>query len=174
MEAPVAKPSDVASFRERLFFDESHGAILDRERRYVLLRGDALMGVFRRLSPSAREEAFAALEASIFEHGSDSARAYRAMGQGDGAELAHAVAAAAPQLGWGVWTFDIEPDRLRLTVANSPFAAAYGAADAPVCHAIVGMVRGVAGLVFERPAVAREIACAAMGAPHCLFEAEPT
>ena len=169
----MTEASKIASFRERLFFDETEGAILDEDRRYILMRADALMGVFRRLSPAARAEAFSALEASIFEQGSKSARAYRALGQGDGAQLAHAVAATAPQLGWGVWTFDGQPDRLRLTVANSPFATAYGASQTPVCHSIVGMVRGVAGLVFERPAVAREVACVAMGAPQCLFEAEP-
>jgi hypothetical protein len=169
----MSEASKVASFRERLLFDEAEGAILDQDRRYILLRADALMGMLRRLSPAARDEAFAAFEASIFEQGSNSARAYRALGQGDGAQLAHAVAATAPQLGWGLWSFEVQPDRLRLTVANSPFAAAYGASQTPVCHPIVGMARGVAGLVFERPAVAREVACMAMGAPHCVFEAEP-
>ncbi len=161
-----------SAFRERLVWDATRGEILDQTRRYMLIRPDALMGVFRRLPPDALDEALQALEASIFEQGSDSARAYRAMG-GEGATLAHVVAETAPQLGWGLWRFDVAPDHLRLEVRNSPFAAGFGPADRPVCHAITGMVRAVASLVFERPAVAREVACAATGAPTCLFEATP-
>ncbi len=162
-----------ASFRERLVWDPAAGEILDQTRRYMLIRPDALMGVFRRLPRPALDEALAALEASIFEQGSDSARAYRAMG-GEGATLARIVAETAPQLGWGLWQFEVTPGLIRLDVRNSPFASGFGPSDRPVCHAIAGMVRAVATLVFERPAMAREVACVAMGAPSCRFEATPT
>lgn len=161
-----------AAFRDRLAWDAATGEILDQTRRYMLIRPEALMGVFSRLPPQARRDALAALEASIFEQGSDSARAYRAMG-GEGPALAHVVAATAPQLGWGTWRFDLSPQVIRLEVVNSPFAAGFGPAHAPVCHAIVGMLRAVASLVFERPAQAHELACAATGAPTCRFEATP-
>lgn len=162
----------VLPFKDRLAWDAARGEILDETRRYMLLRPEALMGVFRRLPAEARLEALAALEASIFEQGSDSARAYQRHG-GEGAALAHLVADTAPQLGWGLWRFEIGPDMLALEVRNSPFAAGFGPSDHPVCHGIVGMVRAVATLVFGREATAREIACAAMGAPACRFEARP-
>jgi predicted hydrocarbon binding protein len=162
-----------SAFRDRLACDAATGEIVDQTRRYMLIRPDALMGVFRRLPPQARRDALAALEASIFEQGSDSARAYRAMG-GEGATLARVVAETAPQLGWGIWRFEVAPDLIRLEVTNSPFASGFGPSDRPVCHAIAGMVRAVASLVFERPASAREIACVAMGEPSCRFEARPS
>ncbi|MHB2167357.1 V4R domain-containing protein [Alsobacter sp. R-9] len=161
-----------SAFRERLAWTDVRGEILDQTRRYMLIRPEALMGVFRRLPPQARAEALDALEASIFEQGSDSARAYRTMG-GEGVELARVVAETAPQLGWGLWRFDVTPDLIRLEVRNSPFAAGFGSSPTPVCHAITGMVRAVSSLVFDRPATAREVACAAAGAPSCLFEATP-
>lgn len=159
-------------FRERLVWEPATGEILDQTRRYFMLRPDGFMGMFRRLEGPARIAALEALEASIFEGGSDSARAYRAMG-GEGATLARIVAETAPQLGWGTWQVTIEPERLLVAVRNSPFAAGFGPSDMPVCHPIKGMVRAVATLVFEKPAVAHETACAAMGAPLCTFEARP-
>lgn len=160
------------TFRDRLHWDGANGAILDGPRRYMMIRPEALMGAFRRLPPDARDAALEALGASVFEMGSDSARAYATMG-GGGPALARTVAETAPMLGWGVWTMAVEPAALRLTVADSPFAAGFGPADAPVCHAIAGMLRGVAGLVLGRPAAARETACAACGAPLCTFDAVP-
>lgn len=163
-------------FRERLVWDGQKGEILDETRRYMLLRPEALMGLFRRLPDDARGPALEALGASIFEQGSDSARAYQAHG-GQGAQLARIVAETAPQLGWGIWSFEVAPEErpetLVLTVRNSPFAMGMGYSNVPVCHAIAGMVRAVATLVFERPATAVETQCAATGAPFCRFEARP-
>ncbi|MFN6980260.1 MAG: V4R domain-containing protein [Gemmobacter sp.] len=160
------------TFLERLRHDPASGAHFDETRRYMMIRPEALMGIFRRLPAEGRAAALDALGASIFEMGSDSARAYAAMG-GGGLALAQTVARTAPELGWGVWTMDAAPDRLQLTVASSPFAAGFGPSDTPVCHAIAGMLRAVGGLVFGRPAMAHEIACAACGAPACTFEALP-
>jgi uncharacterized protein len=161
------------SFRERLAFDEARGEIRDQSRRYLLIRPDALMGVFRRLPEPSRTEALQALADSILEQGSDSARAYRAHHGADGEALAHLVADTAPQLGWGLWRFEIADGQVGLTVANSPFAAGYGRADKPVCHPIVGMLRAVSTLVFGREGEALEAECAACGADACRFAARP-
>jgi predicted hydrocarbon binding protein len=160
-------------FRERIVFDQVHGQIMDEARRYMLIRPEALMGIFTRLPPADAAMAMQALMASIYQQGSDSAKAYQRMGNGDGVSLLRTVEATAPDLGWGRWTFDLKPRRLSLSVNNSPFAQGYGASRLPVCHAITGMLRAVAGIVFERPVLAEEKACAAMGAPACLFEAVP-
>lgn len=159
-------------FRDRLELDEAAGAWFDQTRRYMLIRPEALMGIFRRLDRAPRALALAALEDSIFEQGSDSARAYRAMG-GTGDALLTVIAQSAPQLGWGRWEFTRQGTMLALNVRNSPFAAGYGASATPVCAAITGMVRAVATLVFDAPCQAREVGCAAMGAEHCRFEAQP-
>ncbi len=158
-----------SSFRERLTLDPDAGAWFDQTRRYMLLRPEALMGIFRRLPEAERAMALQALQESVFEQGSDSARAYRAMG-GTGEALIGVIEASAPELGWGRWRFTRKGDVLTLEVRNSPFAAGFGPSAMPVCAAIAGMVRAVATLVFERPATAREVQCAAMGHAFCLFE----
>ncbi|MET0606628.1 MAG: 4-vinyl reductase [Beijerinckiaceae bacterium] len=163
------------SFRERLVFDEARGEILDESRRYMLIRPEALMGIFRRLAPAQQAEALQAFAQSIVEQGSDSARAYQKLGASDAAALLDAIAATAPQLGWGIWSFERPTDdMIRLAVRNSPFAAGYGRSDTPVCHAIVGMMQATSTLAFGRAGTATEVQCAATGAPHCLFEARPS
>jgi uncharacterized protein len=159
------------TFRERLSFDVGQGALMDQTRRYLLIRPEAMMGIFRRLPEPARRQALEALAESILEQGSDSARAYAAMEGGEA--LARTVAATAPQLGWGVWNIRVEPDLICLEVRNSPFAAGFGASETPVCYPILGMVRAVSVLIFGRDTDVREIECAACGASLCHFEARP-
>ena len=46
-----------APFRERLSFDPERGALMDQTRRYMLIRPEALMGIFRRLPEAERRQA---------------------------------------------------------------------------------------------------------------------
>jgi predicted hydrocarbon binding protein len=165
--------SAAPSFRDRLSFDLDRGELMDQTRRYMLIRPEALMGIFRRLPEVDRRHALEAFAESVVEQGSDSARAYAAM-EGGGETLARTVAATAPQLGWGIWDIELTPGLIRLDVRNSPFAAGFGRSDSPVCFPIVGMLRAVAGMVFGKAAAVREIACAACGSDVCRFEARPS
>ena len=158
------------TFKDRLAYDPAKGEWLDQSRRYLMMRPDALMGIFRGLSEPARAQALDALEASIHAQGGDSARAYLAMG-GSGAALLTTIAETAPMLGWGRWTFTHSGRTLGLTVTNSPFAAGFGPSPTPVCHAIKGMVRAVSGLVIGAETVVEETQCTATGAHECRFEA---
>lgn len=162
-----------SAFRERLAFDAGRGELRDETRRYMLIRPEALMGLFRRLPAAARRDALQALADSIVEQGSDSARAYQALGAADADALLETVAATAPQLGWGIWRLERSEDALRLTVENSPFAAGFGASGEPVCAPILGMLRAVSGMVLGTETEVRETACKACGGARCAFEAVP-
>ena len=160
------------SFKQRLTFDADTGALFDQSRRYMMIRPDALMGIFKRLQPDQRMAALQAFAESIAEQGGDSARAYVEMG-GTGAKLLDVIAATAPELGWGIWQFTIQPDHYTLQVRNSPFAAGFGPSDHPVCAPVIGMFGAVTSIVAGKPMLAREVACAAMGADLCRFESTP-
>ncbi len=159
-----------AAFRDRLAWIPEQGELRDGEARYVLMRHDSLMGLFRNLPESARGAALDALAASVALHGARSAERYRRAG-GEGDALLATIEATAPQLGWGVWRIERAGAELRLEVENSPFAAGHGPSSAPVCAPIAGMLQAVAGLVLGAPARAREDACAAAGASMCRFHA---
>lgn len=159
-------------FKDRLCFDDAAGELHHGPRRYLLMRPDALMALFRLLPRAGRARALEALEQAVHQQGSDSARAYLA--QGGGAEaLLITIERTAPQLGWGTWRFQTDGERLRLEVDNSPFAHGFGASEQPVCHAIRGMLRGLADLRLGRPAQSAEVQCLAQGHAHCVFEAQP-
>jgi len=140
--------------------------------RYLRLRADTLMGMFRHLPAPARAQALTALARATAEAGGDSARRYAAAGAKDAVALLAKIEKTAAELGWGEWTFgNGSASRLALEVRDSPFAAGYGAADTEVCAPIAGMLQAVAGLVLGAPCEAREIACRARGARRCRFEA---
>lgn len=148
--------------------DPQRGEISEGDARYLLIRHDSLMGLFRQLPAPARGEALQAFADSLAEHGGRSAARYDAE---DHDRLLATIPRKAGELGWGVWTLQRNGDALELKVENSPFAQGYGAADAPVCAPITGMLRAVAALVLGGAAVSREDACAAAGAAVCRFSA---
>jgi predicted hydrocarbon binding protein len=162
-----------ADFRQRLTFDLANGELRDGDIRYVMLREDSLMGLFKRLSEPARTDAFKAFAASVGEHGARSAARYVAS-DGDARYLLATIAANAPQMGWGVWHFSrSETGELQLEVENSPFAHGYGPSPEAVCAPIAGMLGAVASIVYDAPAQAEEIVCASAGGTVCRFRAWP-
>ena len=161
----------VPAFKDRLVFDDAAGELRDGPRRYLLLRPDALMTMFRLLPPDTRALALGALEQAVHQQGSDSARAYLAHGGGDVDMLLTLIERTAPQLGWGTWRFAADGDTLCLEVHNSPFGQAFGPSEQPVCHAVKGMLRGLAELWLGGPAQSVELQCAAQHHAACTFEA---
>ena len=165
-----------APLHERLVFDSAGGAVLDGDRRYVLLRADVLMGLFAQLDGAARERALESLRASVHAHGAGSVRAYR---DAVGAEaLPSMMESAAASLGWGRWRIDSgrlhdRPPSLALAVENSPFAAHAPSGTPRACHAIAGMLEALGDALWSRPASARETRCAAAGAADCRFVVAP-
>jgi predicted hydrocarbon binding protein len=157
------------SFRDRLTFDAARGEYRDGAIRYLMLRPDALMGLFAELPEGMRPAALAAFARSVARAGGASARSYQAAGAADPASLLATIAATAPALGWGLWDLRRDGEGLALTVRNSPFAAGAGACGTPVCAPIVGMLRAVGGLVLGDPVAVEETGCAAAGAADCRF-----
>lgn len=140
--------------------------------RYLKLRADTLMGMFRRLPQPVRAAALAALADSTYEHGGDSARRYPKSGSATLEALLETIERTAAELGWGEWRFGArDAARLALEVTGSPFAQGHGPSSDAVCAPIAGMLRAVAELTLGGPCDARETACSACGAPACRFEA---
>ncbi len=169
----MPNPDFQPAVHERLRFDTAHGQVLDQSRRYVLLRADVLMGLFDALPPPGRDAALVAFGRSVFVHGADSLRAYAAQPGGAGEALLATVQEAAASLGWGRWQLVRDAGRLALQVDNSPFAKATRE-NTPACHAITGMLEGLAVALWGEGASAAETACAAQhGGDRCHFIARP-
>jgi len=72
--------------------------------------------------------------------------------------------------GYGCIEMDLTVDPIRLTITNSLSARLAGRSDRPVCAASCGMMEGAMSYMLGGDFRAREIECAAMGAPRCVFE----
>jgi hypothetical protein len=119
----MINPIDDVSSRIRL--DLATGTLSDGAIRYVLIRADGLMGAFIGTGASG---SLVALYESVYRHGQNSLRHYQSEHGTDPTVLMATVAHVAATLGWGAWVFTRPgPKELRLTVHNSPLAAAVGA-----------------------------------------------
>lgn len=146
----------------RMAWIRSCGAIMDDDRRYLMLRADVLMGIFHELPLEVRHAALEAFAASVKKYGGESARAYFDASEAQPERLLEAIVAYSPELGWGRWHIDARSDEaIEVIVENSPFAEGFGHSPDPVCHAIVGMLQAVGPMIFGRPVVVIETGCAA-------------
>lgn len=159
------------SLLDRMHWQTEQGQILDADRRYIMLRTDVLMGIFRQCPPQQQLELLEAFGRSVHQNGGASAKAYFASLNKDAAQLLETMTSSSAELGWGRWQFKSSPNpgQLMLTVQNSPFAAGYGSSTTPVCHAIAGMLTSVGELVFDSSVTVSETLCAAQGYEHCAF-----
>jgi uncharacterized protein len=162
----VAQPA----FRDRLEWS-ADGSIDVGDIRYLIVRTDSLMGLFRRLDEGSRRAALEAFGHSVAEHGRKSMVAEMRRRKLDGEGFYRHLSMAGPsQLGWGHWHYTRPaPDRIEVAVDNSPFVHGIGSATHPVCAPIAGMLTAIGGLVFDGRAEVREEACAAMSSAACKF-----
>ena len=136
------------------------GALFLGPHRYMLIRPDALMGLFARLPSVERFAAFGAIAASVRENGAKSAASYAGTGMEEAEKLTQAITETAPQLGWGQWKLNFDANGLDLSVYNSPFVAGFGRSDHPVCAPICGMLEAICTQIFGKVGTAVETICA--------------
>jgi predicted hydrocarbon binding protein len=148
--------------------DDGAGRLSYRGARYLLIRPETLAAV-----QQALESALGASAADCFVAGGRAGGGRAAASfTGAGRERAEALVAMGTRIGWGRFTLEhFGPSELVVTVAGSPFAEAYGAARAPVCHLTRGVLEALARAVLTGHPRVTETACLATGAALCRFEA---
>ncbi len=162
---------------EPLVANQESGLLLRDGIRYVAIRPDVLMNAVRNLSNSSRSEFLGALAASAEKYGGRSIEHYSNKTRGRGAMLLNRVASSAAALGWGKWQFGYERTSAKtvtavtLTVLDSPFAIGHGSATAPMCAAVVGILRSAIAQAYGAIAIVSEVQCSSQGHDTCLFEA---
>lgn len=160
-----------------LRFDGEQGAITYRGVRYMLIRPETVMGVFR-----AMEEEFPGGAGEFFFKGGFtggrlSAQRFRDEFGLVGVQVVEFMMEMGTKIGWGRFQlekYDGEGMLIEVRVVGSPYAEAHGPSERPVCHLIRGVVAGVTQGIFGVPVTCREVACFATGAEACLFRASAT
>lgn len=155
-----------------LQFEESRGALLYKDVRYLLIRPETLVSFQKAAEERLGADADELLFAGGFTGGTLSAQKYRQVFGLSDAQSVEFMARMGTEIGWGnlrVERLDVIKCELVLIAASSPFAAAYGKSDRGVCHLIRGVFAGLASGIFGRPVAATEDECIAMGHSHCRF-----
>jgi len=155
-----------------LTYEAERGALSLATARYVML------------SPALFVEIQKSVEAHLPQH---VASIMTQAAEGDGAFLASryrdafgyppdqvlsAVSYMLSESGWGAMSVEMahfEGEELVFKVLDSPFAEVYGPSIQPICYTLLGVLRGVAMTLFDKPAEGGEVQCAAKGDECCRF-----
>ena len=155
-----------------LRFDDTRGALLYNDVRYLLIRPETLIAFQKAAEEKLGASADELLFAGGFTGGTLSAKKYREVFGLTDAQSVQFMANMGTEIGWGklaVSSFSVSSRTLELTVVSSPFAAAYGKSNRGVCHLIRGVFAGLAAGIFGCDVNSREEECLAMGHAHCRF-----
>ncbi len=157
---------------ESLAYDPERGSLALQSARYVLMPPTLLMEIQKNLEG---------------EHGREAAGFFIEAGAGEGAALAgrfrdvfgyppdqvlSSVAFLLSESGWGTFTVEMmnfEGRELVFRIQDSPFAEVYGPSIQPVCHLVLGLLRGVALALFDVETTGMEVQCEAKGDTCCRF-----
>lgn len=72
--------------------------------------------------------------------------------------------------GWGALEIDASSSPITVTLRDSQEVNWVGESDRPVCHFSAGVFSGYTSAISGEELTAREVTCAATGAPACVFE----
>ncbi len=160
------------SILTNLKFDDTRGALLYNDVRYMLIRPETLISFHKATEEKLGAAADDLLYMGGFAGGSLSAKRYREVFGLTDAQSVEFMAKMGTEIGWGkmqATAFDASKRELVLIVENSPFAAAYGKSARGVCHLIRGVFAGLASGIFTSAVQAREEECLSIGNTVCKF-----
>ena len=160
---------------DELVYDKSSGALRYKDVRYLLIRPETIAGFQKSIAQACGQAAAEKLFEGGFTGGSLSAKKFRELHHLNDQEIIEFMMTMGSQIGWGSFSlerYDPQNKRLRISVANSPFAVFYGSSSTGVCHIIRGVLAGMAFGIFNTECTATETECLAMGDQRCLFVIE--
>lgn len=154
-------------------FDDKNGALSYKGVRYLILRPETIMGMFKALvAEIGWEKAGDIFYRGGFEGGRASSVKFREVFGLSPHEAAEYICGMGCKIGWGKFEleeFNLEAKKLRIAVKSSPFAEQWIEAGKPVCHFLRGVVGGLGSASFDTDAPAVETSCLAAGGEDCRF-----
>jgi predicted hydrocarbon binding protein len=160
------------SILDNLEYDESSGAITFKGVRYMLIRPDTVVDFQKAVEAELGGDVAEKMMAGGYTGGSRSSKRYKEVFDYSDEEIVAFMCNMGREIGWGdfeVEKLDEAGKELVITVRNSAFAEAYGAADESVCHMIRGVLAGLAAGIFDIDVSSEETHCQAKGDDLCRF-----
>ena len=147
------------------------GEIKDGETRYVVFRADVIASIANGLPKETKRQVLERFQSAVQTNGGRSLKTYLEMIGNEHAALLDTVTDTAASLGWGEWDFSHSPEKLSLSVNNSPFAEFSDHQAEGYCAPILGMFSAVVATLFgDRDIRVAETQCAGKGASNCVFD----
>lgn len=160
------------SILEQLEFETGH--LIFKDVRYMFIRPEVIVTLHKGIEAEVGPEKCAEIMVSAGSVGGDkSSRRFKEVFGYSEQEIAEFMCKMGGEIGWGIFSLehlDVDNGEMVVTVKDSPFAAAYGPAEAGVCHLIRGVMAGIGAGLFDGPVSAIESTCAAKGDDLCRFE----
>lgn len=157
---------------ESLEFHEKEGALTFRGVRYMVMRPETLMKMFKAMEKVDGEGCRNAFFEGGREGGRLSSEKFQTSMNLSARETAEHMAKMGGEIGWGrflIRQLNLEALLLEVEVFSSPFGVAYGPSSRPVCHMISGVLAGLGEVIFKQEVKAQETECTSCGAPSCRF-----
>ena len=162
---------------DSLTYDPETGTLSLQSARYVLMPPALLVEIQKSLEESMGREVAEIFSQSAALEGSALASRFRDVFGYPPEQVVATVAFVLTESGFGSVTcemMNLEGRELVFKILECPFADCYGPSTQPVCHAVLGLLRGVAMTVFESEASGMEVQCAAKGDTCCRFVVSST
>ncbi len=157
---------------DELVYEDTCGSLRYKGVRYLLIRPETITGFQKALLQSCGQEAREALFDGGFTGGSLSAKKYKELHNFSDNDVIDFMMRMGGQIGWGHFNLELYDPRvkmLRVSVADSAFAEAYGKSTRAVCDLIRGVLSGMACVLFQANCHSEEVECSAKGDSRCLF-----
>jgi predicted hydrocarbon binding protein len=155
-----------------LGYDAERGALSLSNARYVMLSPSLFVELQKNVEQYLPQQVAEIMTSTAEGDGAFLASRYRDVFGYPPDQVLTAVSYMLSESGWGAMSVEMahfEGEELVFKVLDSPFAEVYGPSTQPVCYTILGVLRGVAMTLFDKPAGGAEVQCAAKGDSCCRF-----
>ena len=165
-------PRHVNQLLESLSYAPEEGAVRLSDARYVLVSPSLFIELQKSVEAALPKEVDGIVASAAEGEGAFLASRYRDVFGYAPADVLTTIVYVLSESGWGALSTEIanfEGEELVLKLQGSPFAESYGPSTQPVCHTILGVLRGAAMTLFDKPVDGAEVQCEAKGDPCCRF-----
>ena len=157
---------------DSLGYDAETGTLSLQSARYVLMPPALIVEIQKNLEGTIGHEVADIFSQSAAAEGAALASRFRDVFGYPPEQVLSTVAFVLTESGFGSVVCEMmnfEGRELVFKILECPFADAYGPSTQPVCHAVRGLLQGVAMTIFEAETSGMEVQCAAKGDTCCRF-----
>jgi uncharacterized protein len=158
---------------DKLEYSEEEGLLTFKGIRYLILRPETIMGLYKTLKDKYGKDVDSHFFQGGFEAGRLTSQKYKENFGLDNMGLIDFMIKTGGQIGWGKFElvrFELNEKILEIKLTNCAFISKDKFLEFPVCHFVLGVMSGMASILFSSEVSGEEIKCMAKGDECCFFK----